>query len=482
MNIDKPWQVEQRGIELVPQTERHGTTHELFYIWFAANIGFLGLLYGAVILAYKLTFWQGILAALIGCTSFLLVGVLGVGGKNTGAPMLILARRAFGWRGNVVPSLVCWVNLLGWETIIWITATDAIVSLFQSAFGIHLNTFGTTIVFLILGIFTFLIALFGHATVAKVQKWISLIFGISTCAVIIELLMHHKVHIPHQLATGSFTQGFLPAVALIILGTGLSWATTSSDYTRYLPSTTSSTRIAMTTFAGAALPLFGIIVAGMLLTPAIPALATSPNPLFELGNGLPVFWVILFWITAAAGLLTENILAIYSSGLTLLTMHIRMARPRTAIIEFFLTGAAGLYFIVSNSPFIGTFETFLGLIGSTLAPWASILLVDMWVSKNKNAEDSLDVFHIKQGRFAIVRGHLRGFSIPGLMAWIMGVTVTLLFASSPIWTGILANTIIGTTQLGFLVGFVVSGLMYYILYCVIPKETHHTNKNEQMTY
>ena len=465
---DKPWSIEQRGIEQVPVVERHGNTRELFYIWFAANIGILGLLYGAIILTYHLTFWQGVIAAVIGSTSFLLVGYLGTEGKNTGSPMLIIARRSFGIRGNVLPSLVSWVNLLGWETIIWVTATEAILSLLQTVWKVQLRTFGTTIVFICLGGFTFLVALYGHATIVKVQKWISLIFGVSTLAVVIELFVHHQVHIPQVGTPGSFTHSFLPAVGFIVLVTGLSWATTASDYTRYLPSTTSSLRITLTVFLGAIIPLVGIIVAGMLLTPALPGLATSPNPLGELGTGLPVFWEILFWITAAVGLLTENILAIYSSGLILQTMHIRIARPWTAIVEFLLTGAAGWYFLISNSPFIGTFQTFLSLIGSTLAPWAGIMVMDFLLSKKKDFKHrTAGLYDMETTSLRSVRGHLRGFGILGLLSWLLGIAVTLLFASSPIWNGLFANTLIGTTQLGFLVGFLVSLLAYGLLHLFV---------------
>ncbi len=446
---DNPWRIEQRGIEQVPDAERHGNAQELFYIWFAANIGFLGLLYGAMILAYHLTFWQGIMVSLLGSASFLLVGFLGIEGKNTGSPMLMIARRPFGDYGNTLPSLVSWVNLLGWETVIWVTATDAVLSLLQTVWRMRPGAFGTTVVFLCIGGFTFLVALYGHATIVRVQKWISLVFGLSTLAVVVELFVRHQVHFLRMGTPGSFTQSFLPATGLIILGAGLSWVTTASDYTRYLPTATPSSRIVLATFLGAAIPLVGIIVSGMLLTPALRDFATSPNPLGELGHGLPVFWTILFWITSAIGLLTENILAIYSSGLTLQTMRIRIARPWTAIVEFLLTGAAGWYFLISNSPFIGTFQSFLTLIGGTLAPWAGIMIMDSLAG-------------MALPRFE--RRHHRRVGMPGLLAWLLGITTTLLFASSAIWNGPFANTLVGRSQSGFVVGFFVSFLAYGLLH------------------
>ncbi len=448
--VDKPWQIEQRGLERIEATDRHGRITELLYIWFSANIGFLGLLYGAIIVTYHLSFGQGILAAVLGSTSFLLVGMLGISGKNSGYPMLVLARRPFGKYGNVLPSLISWVNLLGWETIIWVTATEAILSLCQDVWGWGPNLLWTTLLFLCIGGGTFVIALYGHATVVKMQKWISLIFGASTCAIILKLVSIHQIHFIRVATPTSFSQGFLPAVAFIFVGTGLSWTTTAADYTRYLPKVTSSTRIVFMTFAGAAVPLVGLIIAGMLLTPSLPGFATSANPLHDLGHGLPLPWLVIFWFTATVGLLTENILAIYSSGLTLLTMHVHIPRPHTAIWEFCLTGTVGWYFLTRNMAFFSTFQTFLIVVGSLLAPWVGVMFIDIL--------------------FKIKHEHRYGIGCSGLLAWTFGVIVTLAFTSSPLWNGVFSKNMITTNQLGFFAGLLTSSVTYLILFANFRKK------------
>ena len=49
---------------------------DLFGIWVPTQIGILGLIYGAIIVSYQLSFIQSIMAAFIGALSFLLVGYL----------------------------------------------------------------------------------------------------------------------------------------------------------------------------------------------------------------------------------------------------------------------------------------------------------------------------------------------------------------------------------------------------------------------
>jgi len=76
-------------------------TGELFWVWFAANLGIIGIVYGAIIASLGLDLWQGTVVAIVGSAlSFLLVGVLGVAGKRAGLPMLVLSRLPFGARAT----------------------------------------------------------------------------------------------------------------------------------------------------------------------------------------------------------------------------------------------------------------------------------------------------------------------------------------------------------------------------------------------
>ena len=63
--VDRPWAIEMHGIEPVEEGARHGTAFELFWVWFAANIGVLGLVYGGILAVLGLNLWQSILVALV---------------------------------------------------------------------------------------------------------------------------------------------------------------------------------------------------------------------------------------------------------------------------------------------------------------------------------------------------------------------------------------------------------------------------------
>src|SRR5258708_19118744 len=58
-------------------------------------------------------------------TCALPICVLSIAGKWGGAPMLTLSRAPFGTCGNLGPTLISWISLVGWETVTVITAAYA---------------------------------------------------------------------------------------------------------------------------------------------------------------------------------------------------------------------------------------------------------------------------------------------------------------------------------------------------------------------
>ena len=113
--------VESNGLNVIADEERKGRPSQLFWPWFGANVSVLGLSYGAFALGFGISFWQALVAGVVGIVfSFLLCGLVSLAGKRGSAPTMALSRAAFGVRGNKLPSLVSWVLTVGWETVLTI--------------------------------------------------------------------------------------------------------------------------------------------------------------------------------------------------------------------------------------------------------------------------------------------------------------------------------------------------------------------------
>ena len=89
---------------MIAEAERKGTPRQLFWPWFGANVSVFGLAYGSFLLGFGISFWQAVVAGVVGIVvSFLLCGLIAIAGKRGSAPTLVLSRAAFGVNGNRVP-------------------------------------------------------------------------------------------------------------------------------------------------------------------------------------------------------------------------------------------------------------------------------------------------------------------------------------------------------------------------------------------
>ena len=124
--------VETNGINVIAEAERKGTPRQLFWPWFGANVCVFGLAYGSFLLGFGISFWQAVVAGVVGIVvSFLLCGLVAIAGKRGSAPTLVLSRAAFGVNGNRVPSVLSWVLTVGWETALVSSPTLATAQVFD---------------------------------------------------------------------------------------------------------------------------------------------------------------------------------------------------------------------------------------------------------------------------------------------------------------------------------------------------------------
>src|SRR2546421_6167480 len=221
---DRVWSIETNGINPIPESERHGKPLELFWIWCAANIGILGVTYGAfLVVYYSLNFWQSVLAAVIGTVlSFILVGYISLAGKPGSAPTLVLSRAAFGVAGNAIPTLISSASLVGWETILVALASLGVNGiLHRLGWGGGKATLAVS--FVVVAAATIAIGLLGHATIVKIQTWFTWTFAVLTIFFIGLEFSKVEWHKVASLPTGSFWGGVIGGTSIIMAGLGVVW-------------------------------------------------------------------------------------------------------------------------------------------------------------------------------------------------------------------------------------------------------------------
>lgn len=462
---NRPWHIEIYGIDTLPESERTGRLRDIVWIWFAANIGILAMIYGALLDAFGLNLWQSILVMGFGLSSFFVVGLLAVSGRDGGAPMMTLSRVVFGVYGNILPTLISWLSLVGWETITVIMGTLTLSSLFQPLIPQPLLRDA-----LALGVMigaTVASGILGQATLVVVQKWASYLFGLSSIIVLIFMIPGVHWHALLTRPPASWTSRAFPAWAIIFSGTGLSWANASADYSRYLPHSAKTCPIIVSTVLSATIPLFVLMGAGLLVATRDPSLATSANPIASLGHLLPAWMSGIYLITAAGGLIVEANLSLYSSGLNLQTLFVPYARYKTVLIDVILMMSGTVYVLFFARNLLGPFESFVILLGIGIAAWSGVFLAHRGVSSSIRL----------RGSFVSGRRHLAGWRSEAVLAWIAGTVFGLLFAATPWFHGPWSSTALGSGY-GLIGSLVVAGLVESIGLLLLSGDSNSKKKKE----
>ena len=455
---DRTWSVEMHGIDPIEQQERHGKPRELFWIWFASNIGILGVVYGAFYLAGSgLNLWQSLIVGLLATAiSFFFVGLLSIPGVWGGAPMLTLSRAVFGTRGNIGPTLVSWISLVGWETVLVITSTGALLELLQ-VLGIQTNAVWTVLSIIVLAAAVVACGYWGHATLVWLQRAATWVFGFLTIVLIAFLIPQTNWGKLFSQPPGPWDTGVVTAFVLIMAGTGIGWINSGADYARYLPHKSSGRAITLWTVLGGTLPLYILMLVGLLLATFRADTLTATDSLAPIREALPSWLAVPYLLTAIGGLLAGAALDIYSSGLNLLALGLPVKRQYAVLIDGVLMVIGSIYVLLIRNDFQGALTSFLLLLADGLTVWAAIFLVDMiW----RRSYDSRSLYTLERGSSYYYTG---GFNIPACIAWVVGVVLSLLFTSSTFFTGPLAKGIFATTSLGYLLGAAVSVVLFLAL-------------------
>ncbi|WBQ06279.1 purine-cytosine permease family protein [Kribbella sp. CA-293567] len=387
----KAFSIESAGLDVIADTDRKGTPRQLFWPWFGANVSVLGLSYGAFALGFGISFWQAVIAGVLGIVfSFLLCGLISLAGKRGSAPTLVLSRAAFGVRGNKLPSLVSWLLTVGWETVLTILATLATATVFERL-GWGGGAITKVIALVVVGTLIVVCGVLGFDLIMRAQTVITIVTGVLTVVYI--ALVADQVHwsAVSALPSGS-SQAVLGALVFLMTGFGLGWVNAAADYSRYLPRTASSRGVVGWTTFGSSIAPVVLLVFGLLLAGSSPDLSTAiaADPIGALAEALPTWFLVPFVIVAVLGLVGGAVLDIYSSGLALLSIGLPAPRYVAAFIDGLVMIAGTIYVVFfSSDSFLSQFQGFLITLGVPVAAWCGIMLADIAARRRDYADAEL---------------------------------------------------------------------------------------------
>ena len=230
----------------------------------------------------------------------------------------------------------------------------------------------------------------GYHTIMKMQSVLTWITGVVTILYAILTIPHIDFAAVMARPSGGIG-AVIGALVMVMTGFGLGWINIAADWSRYQKRTASDGAIVFwNTFGGAIAPVL-LVVFGLLLAGSDDALmdAVGADPIGALATLLPIWVLVPFLLTAVLALVSGAVLGIYSSGLTLISLGIRIPRPSAAAIDGVILTLGTIWVVFFATDFLGPFQSFLITLGVPLASWAGILIADILRRRKDYDEDAL---------------------------------------------------------------------------------------------
>ena len=382
--------VETTGIEIIAESERTARPRDLFWPWFAANVSVFGISYAAFVLGFGISAWQAAFVTVVGVVvSFALCGVIAIAGKRGSAPTMILSRAAFGVRGQKVPGVISWLVSIGWETFLAILAVLATATIVERLGGSG-GTGTKVIAAVVVAALIVAASVAGYHIIMRMQSVLTWLTGAVTVLYILLTLGHVDLAAVSALPSGS-VGAVVGALVMVMTGFGLGWINIAADWSRYQRRDASGASIVAWNTLGGALAPTVLVLYGLLLAGSDDTLreGIAADPIGTLATILPTWFLVFFLVAVILSLVSGAVLGIYSSGLTLLSLGVRIPRPAAALVDGVILTAGTVWVVFFAQSFIGPFQSFLITLGVPLAAWAGVMIGDIAVRRRDYDEDAL---------------------------------------------------------------------------------------------
>ena len=182
---------------------------------------------------------------------------------------------------------------------------------------------------------------------------------------------------------------------------------------------------------------------------------SASDPISGLPQALPSWVVVPYLFMAIVTLFAVNTIDLYSSGLTLQAIGLKLKRWQCVLVDLAIaTIVAGI--TIFNSDFNRLYSDFLSLLIVWLSPWLAIYLVD-WAMR-RGRYDAPALLQDRGGRY----WRSGGIHVPGVVAQVAGMVASCLWIDTSAFVGPLSSRTAGS-DLSFFMGLIVGGAVYWLL-------------------
>ena len=461
---DAVGRVEARGIDYVPQTDRHSHPRDLAWAMFAPQFGFGNMVFGSFGIVFGLSWWSTFTAVTVGVAlgSLIFAGVA-IQAPKTGTNNAVSSGAFFGVRGRYLGSLVSlFIGLAFFAILVW-TAGQTIVNVVHRIVGAATGNGAVSIAMLVVSLISFALAIYGHATLVASFRVVGIASaGISLLALIVLAGKFHNVDGGSYLLGDYWPTWVLTMVLAALLP--ITWGPFIGDYGRYVPSQAKASTCALAAGLG--------IFAGCWLAEIVAAFATTTfeDPAADFAIGFPAaapLWFAALLMIGPGGVanIESAAMCVYNAALDLQAALWHLTRAQLTFVISAI-GLAVAYIALIAFDAIESIEAFATLMLVTVTPWMVIMTIGHLM--RHGWYDPMDLQAFTDRAKTGVYWFSGGFNLKAFVAWGAAVAVGMLFTSTSIITGPLTRHVSGI-DLSFISAALVGGVLYFALVKIFPE-------------
>lgn len=447
--------LESSHIDAIDRGQRHGTPCDLFPVWFSGNLSIGNAIFGALAIVVGNSFWWAVVAVLVGnLVGGTFMALHSVQGARLGVPQLIQSRGQFGFLGALLPVLLAAFLYAGFFVVTAVLGGQALSAAMLGTFSVNGGL-------VLLAVLSLVIALLGYRAIHVAARWA--IWPLAAAVVVVTIGSVLKGGI--QVSSGSFALGpFFSAVGLMATFL-LTCARYVSDYSRYLPKGSSASACFGWTFSGVFVSATWCNLLGVVLAAQI----GGTDMFLATRRVVGIDWVaVVTLLVTALGIADDNALNLYGGMLNLITAisSFRDVRPSVLVRFAFLlpTFAIGLWLGLNvTDDFSAQLTNFLSLLTLGFVPWGAVNLLDFYLVRHGNFDVGAfltrrhGIYHHDPATWT--RG---GFNLQALLAYGIGVAVSLPFVTNGWYAGPIAERL-GGAHVSWVPGLLVTGAVYLLV-------------------
>jgi purine-cytosine permease-like protein len=472
--IDDVGKVENRGIDHIPDIERHSNPKNMAAAFVAVQFSFVIVIFGSFPITWGLGWWATMGAVTVGLlVGSLLIAWTSLSGPLTGTNQSVTSGAFFGVQGRLIGSAISILIDVGFLAIIAWTTGQAFIDGFHRLFGTPMGNGSLSIGMAIACLAVIVIGYLGHATLVA-SYWLWLVIAVVFQIVMIAVYAPHFHVLPggHYLLGTFWPTWFLTVTLSCSIPVG--YATWPNDYGRYMPRDTRPLTLGL--WAG--LSMFVGCWVALMLGAFLTSSYANVNVAFVTGAFArsPFWFVVPLMLYGFLGNVVNGGPGVYNSALDLQALLFFMRRAAVALIIGVIVFAVAYLGVITFNA-INTIDSFVVIMIVIITSWMVITILGTWLRHGFFYTDALHSFAIPGARGPY--WFTWGINFRAATAMAAGIVVGLMFATTTIFSGPFSSSL-GGVDLSFISAGCTAGIVYLLLLAIFPEHGVLPERTEQV--